>query len=1281
MKRHDAYLLLLALFLLLSPGAVLSQEKIRIQFKWFHQFQFAGYYAAVEQGYYADEGLEVELLERNPETSHVDDVVEGRAEYGVADAGLMLARIRGKPVVLLKQIFQHSPLVFLTLKESGLRNPQQLGGKRVMVDSAGYSDAPLNALLLEALGSLDAAEIVAQSYRREDLLEKKVDAMVAYITDQPFWFRENGHDVNILDPRDYGIDFYGDNLFTSEHEFREHPERVERVIRATLKGWQYALEHQDELVDLILAKYNTQGFSRQHLLYEARMTAKMVALGVRELGSVERSRLEKIAGIYVELGKADRISIAPSFIYDERIPSLDLTREERAYLQDLGLLKVPFIEYQPPLTFSKEGVPSGYLNELLEQVAELLGIEFEWVRGLSYGESLQVLKEGRVDLLNDYSSFGDRRAFVLPSRPILRAPFVAVGRSGSPPVRSVDDLGGKRLVLVSGFQQTRTIQQRYPHLDLLVVDSIDRAYRALRARDADYYIDNATHAGYLLRERMVNDLVIAGELPPGEMGELELRYAIAAEQPLLHSVIEKALDAIGSRGLSSLKEKWLYTTAQRETSAQPEPFRLNEQERAWLEEHKVIRLALDPAWAPVEYINEQGEFEGISLDYLKRLEKMLGVRFEPSHGMSWQEVVAGVRSKSLDMFASVSRTPQRAAYARFTRPYVSMPISIFARNDVSYIGNLQNLEGKRVAVVDGYAIHDWLVNDYPGIELLPVASPREGLERVDAGEVDAYVGNLVVASYYIGKLKLSDVRVSGETPYANQQAMAVRDDWPILVDILQKALDAIPRQDRDVIFNRWMSIKYETAVDYTLLWEIVAGALLVVGIILYWNRKLALEIGQRRKVERQMRNRDELLSAAADVAGMAYWELDIPSLTFTFNNSFYRLMKTSVENEGGYELSSDRYFSEFCHPDSLSEIKTRLEHALQTDREYQDRFEYKAIRKDGVVQDVLVDYRVQVDERGNPVKAIGSHIDITERKKAEQDLHIAKAAIERAADGFVMLDVEDGRIIMANKQASIYTNYQMQELTGKRIWELDTGLTEEEWPTFVSDIIKAQNLRFETRMRQKGGYEFPVEVSTSYLKLGDEERVVGFFKDIIERKKSERLLRESDERFQQSLNFANIGAWDWDIGTGDLHWSSQISPMFGYSEDIIESSYEAFMNAVHPDDRDRLQEAVDACVEQGREYEIEHRVVWPDGTVRWLLERGDVVRGDDGKPQHMLGVVQDITQRKLAQEELQRKSEELAGFNEAMVDREARMIELKEEINRLSAELGHEVPYPQVWRE
>ncbi|MET0106382.1 MAG: PAS domain S-box protein [Sedimenticola sp.] len=618
---------------------------------------------------------------------------------------------------------------------------------------------------------------------------------------------------------------------------------------------------------------------------------------------------------------------------------------------------------------------------------------------------------------------------------------------------------------------------------------------------------------------------------------------------------------------------------------------------------------------------------------------------------------------------------------RFTRPYVSMPISIFARNDVSYIGNLQNLEGKRVAVVDGYAIHDWLVNDYPGIELAPVDSPREGLERVDAGEVDAYVGNLVVASYYIGKLKLSDVRVSGETHYANQQAMAVRDDWPILVGILQKALDAIPRQERDVIFNRWMSIKYETAVDYTLLWEIVAALLLVLGVILYWNRRLAMEIGQRRKVERQIRNREEQLSAAADVAGMAYWELDIPSLTFTFSNSFYRLMRTSAENEGGYELSSDRYFSEFCHPDSLSEIKTRLEQAIQTDHEYQDRFEYKAIRKDGVVQDVLVDYRVQVDESGNPVKAIGSHIDITERKKAEQDLHIAKAAIERAADGFVMLGMEDGRITMANKQASIYTNYQMQELIGKPVWELDSNLVEDEWPAFVGDIVKAQNLRFETYIRQKGGYEFPVEVSASYLKFGDEERVVAFFKDIIERKRSERLLRESDERFQQSLDFANIGAWDWDIGTGGLHWSSQIGPMFGYSEEIIESSYETFINAVHPDDRKSLQEAVDACVQQGREYEMEHRVVWPDGTVRWLLERGDVVRGDDGKPRHMLGVVQDITQRKLAQEELQRKSEELAGFNEAMVDREARMIELKEEINSLSAELGRAVPYPQVWRE
>ncbi|MDH3360512.1 MAG: ATP-binding protein, partial [Desulfobulbaceae bacterium] len=118
------------------------------------------------------------------------------------------------------------------------------------------------------------------------------------------------------------------------------------------------------------------------------------------------------------------------------------------------------------------------------------------------------------------------------------------------------------------------------------------------------------------------------------------------------------------------------------------------------------------------------------------------------------------------------------------------------------------------------------------------------------------------------------------------------------------------------------------------------------------------------------------------------------------------------------------------------------------------------------------------------------------------------------------------------------------------------------------------------------------------------------------------------ERSRLAQKFAHIGMWDWTISSGDLYWSERIAPLFGYSSGALETSYANFVEAIHPDDRERVTNAVNACVEKDEKYDIEHRVIWPDGTVRWLLERGDVIRDIKGNPTRMLGVVQDITSRK-----------------------------------------------------
>lgn len=153
-----------------------------------------------------------------------------------------------------------------------------------------------------------------------------------------------------------------------------------------------------------------------------------------------------------------------------------------------------------------------------------------------------------------------------------------------------------------------------------------------------------------------------------------------------------------------------------------------------------------------------------------------------------------------------------------------------------------------------------------------------------------------------------------------------------------------------------------------------------------------------------------------------------------------------------------------------------------------------------------------------------------------------------------------------------------------------------------------------------------------------------------EQKEMRSALQKSEERFILSQHFANIGTWDWDIRSGELYWSDRIAPLFGYEPGKLETTYENFLAAVHDDDRQKVIDAVNACVEEGADYNIEHRVVWPDGAVRWVLERGDVIRDEDNTPLRMLGVVQDITKRVEAEHALLASENQFRGLVESTND-------------------------------
>jgi diguanylate cyclase (GGDEF)-like protein/PAS domain S-box-containing protein len=291
-----------------------STTPVNVQLRWYHQFQFAGYYAALEKGFYADAGLDVHLIEGGVGADPVAEVVSGKADFGISTSGLALDFVRGKPILLLASIFQHSANVLLCT--SDIKYPTDLVGKKPVVLMAGDGDVELKSIFINEGIRLDKLQFAPDEHHLQDLIDGRIDALYAYASNEPFSLQEKGIPYTLFKPENYGMDFYGDSLFTNSQLQKTKPAVVESFRLASIKGWYYALEHSEEIVDLIIKKYNSQHKSKAHLLYEAQVLSQLIDADVIHIGHSNEHRWRHIANVYASFGLAPNNASLTGFIYD-----------------------------------------------------------------------------------------------------------------------------------------------------------------------------------------------------------------------------------------------------------------------------------------------------------------------------------------------------------------------------------------------------------------------------------------------------------------------------------------------------------------------------------------------------------------------------------------------------------------------------------------------------------------------------------------------------------------------------------------------------------------------------------------------------------------------------------------------------------------------------------------------------------------------------------------------------------------------------------------------------
>ncbi len=302
---------------LLPASGLASQpvlENVTLQLKWRHQFQFAGYYAAQEKGFFHEEGLNVSLLPGGPAIAPLTEVMEGRAQYAIDAGELVYYRLQGKPVVALASIFQHSPAVLMTLSNSGLRTPHDLAYKRVGILVGGKPIVEMAAIFVNEGVKLDALALQSNAVGMDALAKGELDADYGYMTTDPFRNQQAGREIHYIQPINYGVDFYGDTLFTTERHIQEYPEQVAALRRAVVRGWQYALDNPDEIINIMLERY--PDLERDALNFEAEKIRELVRPDIVQIGHMNRERWRRMADTFVKLGMVNDTTYLDGFLYD-----------------------------------------------------------------------------------------------------------------------------------------------------------------------------------------------------------------------------------------------------------------------------------------------------------------------------------------------------------------------------------------------------------------------------------------------------------------------------------------------------------------------------------------------------------------------------------------------------------------------------------------------------------------------------------------------------------------------------------------------------------------------------------------------------------------------------------------------------------------------------------------------------------------------------------------------------------------------------------------------------
>ncbi|MCK5111220.1 MAG: transporter substrate-binding domain-containing protein, partial [Arcobacteraceae bacterium] len=268
---------------------------------------------------------------------------------------------------------------------------------------------------------------------------------------------------------------------------------------------------------------------------------------------------------------------------------------------------------------------------------------------------------------------------------------------------------------------------------------------------------------------------------------------------------------------------------------------LTNQENIYLKNINIIKMCNNPNWKPIEFAeeNNMNQMSGIAIDTMKLIENKLNIKFQNIPTKNWTQSQQFLKEKKCDILPAAIKTKKRKKYANFTKPYLNYKLAIITKNDKPFVKNIEGIIDKSIARKKGSGLIHKLKAKYPNINIVETKDYLEALQKVSNGTVYCTIATLPVASYYINQFALNNLHIAGYTNMTYNLSIAVRDDKPELLSILDKTLEAISKREHKDIYSKWANVKIKEQFNYTYLINTLILIFIIVVFITY--RQLLLK--------------------------------------------------------------------------------------------------------------------------------------------------------------------------------------------------------------------------------------------------------------------------------------------------------------------------------------------------------------------------------------------------------------------------------------------------------